>query len=102
MMSLLQDIQYSLVCENCDHCIEESDEMSVACPECGDGFMRIDSRLGQCVCGEVIEFSHFTNTCECCGKDYNSSGQELAPREQWGEETGETAADILMLNNPEE
>lgn len=26
-------------------------------------------------------------------REYNSSGQMLAPREQWGEETGETAAD---------
>lgn len=36
----------------------------------------------------------FTNTCEC-GADYNMSGQMLAPRHQWGEETGESADDIL-------
>ena len=37
---------------------------------------------------EVVCDSH-TNTCEWCGADYNSFGQLLAPRSQWGEETGE-------------
>jgi hypothetical protein len=32
----------------------------------------------------------FTNTCPDCGADYNSGGQRLAPRSQWGEETGES------------
>lgn len=32
--------------------------------------------------------------CEDCEREYNSSGQQLAPRSQWGEETGETAADF--------
>jgi hypothetical protein len=45
-------------------------------------------------CGDEVVLSGFTNTCEC-GADYNGAGQRLAPREQWGEETGETAADIL-------
>ena len=36
----------------------------------------------------MLECPDFTNTCEC-GQDYNSGGQLLAPREQWGEETGE-------------
>jgi hypothetical protein len=35
-----------------------------------------------------VTLSAFTNTCRC-GRDYNSSGTELAPREFWGEETGE-------------
>ncbi len=47
------------------------------------------SAIGKCQCGEKIDLGDFTNTCGCCGRDYNSSGQELAPREQWGEETGE-------------
>jgi hypothetical protein len=34
-----------------------------------------------------------------CGADYNMSGQMLAPREQWGEETGETVADILAADS---
>jgi len=56
----------------------------------------ITERIGKCPCGERITLSHFTNTCSC-GRDYNSSGTELAPRSQWGEETGETYADIAHL-----
>jgi hypothetical protein len=51
--------------------------------------------IGRCACGEAVELSAFTNTCSQCGRDYNMSGQELAPRSQWGEETGEHWADIL-------
>lgn len=40
-------------------------------------------------CGEKICRSDFTNTCDICGADYNSNGIRLAPRSQWGEETGE-------------
>lgn len=48
----------------------------------------------ECDCGEEIYCDSFTNTCEC-GADYNWSGQRLASREQWGEETGESISDIL-------
>jgi hypothetical protein len=51
--------------------------------------------LGKCDCGREVVLEGFTCPCEC-GRDYNSSGQLLAARSQWGEETGETAADILM------
>jgi hypothetical protein len=50
---------------------------------------------GRCSCGEIVLLDGFTNTCDRCGADYNYAGQLLAPRSQWGEETGETAADIL-------
>jgi len=54
--------------------------------------------VGECNrCGRDVHLSGFTNTCEC-GADYNMSGQMLAPREQWGEETGETVADILAAD----
>lgn len=53
-------------------------------------------RIGECVCGEQIYLTGFTNTCNC-GREYNSFGQELAPREQWGEETGEHPADIARI-----
>lgn len=49
--------------------------------------------IGECTCGAEVELAHFTNTCHECGRDYNGSGQELAPREQWGEETGEHWSD---------
>lgn len=48
-----------------------------------------------CACGKPLELSDgFLNTCSC-GRDYNGAGQLLAPRHQWGEETGETLADIF-------
>ena len=51
----------------------------------------------KCQCGEVVVCFHnqFTNTCEKCGQDYDNQGGRLADRSQWGEETGETASDIL-------
>ena len=50
--------------------------------------------IGECnVCGKDVSLSGFTNTCEC-GLDYNMSGQQLAPRDQWGEETGEIYYDL--------
>lgn len=39
--------------------------------------------------GEVTLSSSWANSCPDCGVEYNGSGQELAPREFWGEETGE-------------
>ena len=44
------------------------------------------------VCGNLITCNNFTNTC-FCGTDYNSAGQKLADRSQWGEETGEHPSD---------
>ncbi len=52
----------------------------------------------RCDCGYTLELQEFTNTC-ACGRDYSFSGSLLAPRSHWGEETGETANDIL--NDPE-
>jgi hypothetical protein len=40
-------------------------------------------------CGEWLSCERFTTTCTHCAADYNMSGARLAPREQWGEETGE-------------
>lgn len=45
-------------------------------------------------CENEVRLDGFTNSC-ACGADYNGAGQELAPRSQWGEETGETADEIL-------
>jgi len=57
----------------------------------------IDPAIGLCNgCGEEVVLYGFTNTCEC-GLDYNSSGQQLAPRHFWGEETGEHYSDILKI-----
>jgi len=50
-------------------------------------YYRISAQL-EC-CGETLILSRFTNTCACCGADYNQSGSLLASRHHWGEETGE-------------
>jgi hypothetical protein len=42
-----------------------------------------------CHCGhEMTLYDGWSNECEC-GTEYNGAGQQLAPRSQWGEETGE-------------
>ena len=56
---------------------------------------RVIPAVGRCLCGLPIDLEYFTNTCEGCGRDYNSSGQLLAPREQWGCETGEDPCDCI-------
>lgn len=56
--------------------------------------------IGLCDCGTEVVLDGFTNTCENCQADYNSAGQRLAPREQWGEETGESLADIMRGGDP--
>lgn len=44
----------------------------------------------RCDCGRDVELVFgWLNECEC-GRGYNGFGQLLAPRSQWGEETGET------------
>lgn len=58
----------------------------------------IQVAIGECNgCSAPVELHGFTNTCDGCGRDYNMSGQELAPRSQWGEETGESLGDILRI-----
>lgn len=54
--------------------------------------------VGQCACNAHVDLDGFTNTCDRCGRDYNMSGHLLAPRSQWGEETGETADEIMMAD----
>lgn len=55
-----------------------------------------EPNIGRCRCGGVLTLSAFTNACRC-GRNYNWAGQELAPKGQWGEETGEHPADILRI-----
>lgn len=50
--------------------------------------------LIQCDCGKKVEIEGPGLDADCgCGRSYNSSGQLLADRAQWGEETGEIASD---------
>lgn len=68
-----------------------------SCEEFDSGRTYWHPAIGQCDCGAQVELAHFTNTCDRCGADYNSSGQRLASREFWGEETGEHPADIARI-----
>lgn len=53
---------------------------------------------------EVVLNMVMTNTCDKCGADYSVSGQRLAPRSQWGWDTGESLDEILSadwhINDP--
>lgn len=54
---------------------------------------------GECECGGRVYLQmSLTNTCDGCGREYNSSGQLLAPRNQWGWDTGESEAEIMQGN----
>jgi len=46
-------------------------------------------------CEKWMSLGNFTNTCTYCGADYNGSGQLLASRHCWGEETGEHWSECL-------
>jgi len=49
---------------------------------------------------EVELWDTMTNSCDCgCGAEFNGSGQRLADRSQWGEETGEHPADLGRLSD---
>ncbi len=80
-------------------------EENKPCPDCGNqielheqiwtyherGYVVI-----RCDCGISIECDDgFLNNCLRCGRNYDGNGNLLAPIEQWGEETGESAADII-------
>jgi hypothetical protein len=62
--------------------------------------MREDPKVIDCVkCNAKVELTHhFINTCPNCGQDYDGSGNSLAPRINWGEETGENWTDIVYGN----
>lgn len=61
-------------------------------------FLGYQHAIVEC-CGEEIYCGGFTNTCRHCGADFDSNGHQLAPRSQWGEETGESIEDILSVDN---
>jgi len=42
--------------------------------------------IGKCICSRLVTLDDaLTNTCEGCQREYNMSGQLLAPRSQWEE-----------------
>jgi hypothetical protein len=99
---MISNRKFLTTCTDCGKQKEHNGYPDAGC-SCG-GFLKIIDRWGTCSCGEDVHFNHFTNTCDNCETDYNSSGQELAPRSQWGEETGESLSDIFSVDcsEPEE
>lgn len=76
---------------NYEMCMEKYSDLS-----CVEVFRHSywDSGVMKCDCGQELFFRPGGDcTCKHCGASYNSAGQRLAPRSQWGEETGETAED---------
>lgn len=57
-----------------------------------------------CHCGRHLDMvPDGAGAVDCeCGRIFNLFGQELSPREEWGEETGESLADIYSDRDPEE
>ena len=67
----------------------------------GYWYRAVKRKVGLCECGHKVELREFTNTC-VCGRDYSMDGSLLAPRSQWGEETGESVGDILSIGHHQE
>ena len=62
--------------------------------DCGTHLERVPMTI-RCDCGSILElWDSWANGCNCCHREYNSGGQQLASREFWGEETGEHYADV--------
>lgn len=80
-------------------CINAANDLGVKKPEIHTYHNDYsEPAIGLCkYCNEEVELHGFTNTCEC-GVDYNMSGQELASRDQWGEDTFESVSDILSID----
>ena len=56
-----------------------------------EDYSLLSPKVIECRCGCHIElWSSWANECLNCEAEYNGSGQLLAPRSQWGEETGES------------
>lgn len=54
--------------------------------------------IARCHCNARLELaSSWLNTCDAGGRDYDGSGAALAPRQHWGEETGEHWAELVAL-----
>lgn len=81
---------------NLAKCRENKDNRFFSPDVCEQINRWVEPAVGECPCGCSVSLDGFTNTCEC-GRDFNMSGQELAPRDQWGEETGESLSDILQI-----
>lgn len=74
-----------LYCRDCEYETRTEARLD-ECPKCGSPSV-FNSSFITCDCGTTVYLSRFTNECEMCGKLYNGFGQELAPVNEWDEET---------------
>jgi hypothetical protein len=101
---------FSFECNKSGTLLNDNEEAQKNYRRCTDGSFKvkdlgivrhtwtyIEPAVGRCACGCEVVLDRFTNTCDGCNRDYNKSGQELSPREFWGEETGECVEDILAI-----
>lgn len=78
----MSDFEAQRECDDCHAMIPLSEHWGSECPGC-------TARVRLCGCGRLVYLSSgWANAC-ACGTEYNGAGQQLAPRCQWGEETGE-------------
>ncbi len=101
----MDKIYYEVWCTDCGfQAVNKSlaDYEGRHCPACKARDLDVDlqwERFLDC-CNVQLSIMNFTNTCSECAADYNSGGQLLAARGQWGEETGESLSDILNESEP--
>lgn len=61
----------------------------------------VEDGSGECICGRHVAITRsWANACGGCGREYNGSGQLLADRSCWGEETGESVTDMELEYDP--
>lgn len=86
----MKTIGVELYCPKCQNELRvenaDAEELFITeCPNCGSHLFR--SQFVVCDCGTTVYLDDpLTNECPTCGKLYNGFGQELAPREEWGDE----------------
>lgn len=90
------DMLMTNTCPNCISCgqPERFSWHEMTAEEC-EAWMRVHTN-GERGCDRASEHHVF----EGCEADYSSSGQLLAPRSQWGWDTGESLGDILAADGP--
>lgn len=90
------DMLMTNTCELCRSCGQERDfSWHMMTAEQCEVWMRHHTE-GERGCSRASEHHEY----EPCNTDYNSSGQRLAPRSQWGWDTGETLDEILSADEP--
>lgn len=83
--NLLMDQIPETARENLEKCL--SGEYNVRSEGVKDySYSYFQAAIGRCICERLVTLEDaLTNTCEGCQRNYNSSGQLLAPRSQWEE-----------------